>query len=407
MSTPAGEILFLAHRIPFPPDRGDKIRSFNIIRRLAELASVHVAAFADDAGDAAHEAGLCQALGQGLAGIRIERRKRSKLTSLAASLATCRSASTAAFSSTGMRRHIGAVLSSGRVSSIFAFSGQMGQYVPENRGKTRFVMDFVDVDSAKFESYSSGAPAPLASLYRREARKLAREEQRIAANADVSLFVTEAEATLFRARSGLDVARVRALGNGVDLAFFDPAASFAPLDRLPGTPLLVFSGQMDYAPNVAAVTQFARETLPRIREGAAGATFAIVGRNPAPAVQALAGEEGVAVIGAVPDMRPWLAAADVVVAPLQIARGVQNKVLEAMAMGRPVVASDGAFEGIDAVPGNDLLVAEGSTATAASVLSLLRDPELAQMVGRAARARMCASYAWDRQLAGLPGLVWG
>ena len=200
---------------------------------------------------------------------------------------------------------------------------------------------------------------------------------------------------------------MRVLENGVDLDFFDPAAPVAALSRPLGGPLLVFTGQMDYAPNVQAVIQFARDVLPRVRANVPDATFAIVGRNPAPAVAALAGSPGVEIVGAVPDMRPWLAAADVVVASLRIARGVQNKVLEAMAMGRPVVASEAAFEGIDAVPGLDLLVADGAGAEAAAILSLLGDRGLAAKIGRAARARMCLRYAWDRQLAPLENLMFG
>lgn len=401
------EVLFIAHRIPYPPDRGDKIRSFNIVKRLSALAPVHVAAFADDSADAAHEEGLRAALGAGLASILVVPRRRSKAASLLLGTASGRSASTTAFASAAMTRHVSTLIARPAVQSIFAFSGQMGQYVPVDHGKSRFVMDFVDVDSAKFESYAGDSPAPLSWLYRHEARRLAREEALIARSADVSLFVTEAEAVLFRARSGSDTAKVRALENGVDLAFFDPAAPVAALPDRPGTPLLVFSGQMDYPPNVQAVTSFAREVLPRIRAAVPGATFAIVGRNPAPAVRALEGSDGVSVIGAVPDMRPWLAAADVVVAPLQVARGIQNKVLEAMAMGRPVVASGAAFEGIDAAPGRELVVADGPEATAAAVLTLLGDARLAAAIGRDARARMCDRYAWDRQLAALPELVFG
>lgn len=406
-AAPERKVLFLAHRIPYPPDRGDKIRSFNIVKRLSEFARVHVAAFADDAADAAHENGLRAALGPALASCYIAPRQRSKVASLILGSATGRSASTAAFASGAMLRHVVARIGDPGISSIFAFSGQMGQYVPASHRKSRFVMDFVDVDSAKFESYAADATAPLSWLYRREAAGLAAEEARIAAVADVSLFVTEAEAALFRARSGVDPAKVRALENGVDLSYFDPAASFAAPKEVPGKPLLVFSGQMDYPPNVQAVTYFARDVLPRVRAAVPGCTFAIVGRNPSPAVLDLAKIDGVAVTGAVPDMRPWLAAADVVVAPLQIARGIQNKVLEAMAMARPVVASSAAFEGIDATPGDELIVAEGAEATAAAVVELLRDPDAATALGRRARLKMSARYAWDRQLADLPHLVLG
>lgn len=403
MSPAAGDILFLAHRIPYPPDRGDKIRSFHIVKRLSEIARVHVCAFADDAADAANEAGLRGALGSGLASCHVDIRRRGKAASLLAGLARSRSASMAAFSIGSMRRAVAQVIHRREVTGIFAFSGQMSQYVPVNTDK-RFVMDFVDVDSAKFESYAADAAPAMRGLYRREAVVLAREEAAIARRADVSLFVTEAEADLFRRRSGLNGGTVHVMGNGVDLSFFDPDADFMPL-AAPPRPLLVFAGQMDYAPNVEAVTHFARETLPMIR-ARMPAAFAVVGRNPAPAVQALAALPGVKVVGAVPDMRPWLRAADVVVAPLRIARGVQNKVLEAMAMARPVVASPAAFEGIDAAQGRDLIVADGDE-VAVSVLSLLADDALASRIGGAARARMCARYAWDRQLADLPALMFG
>lgn len=400
----AREILFLAHRIPFPPDRGDKIRSYNIVKRLAQIAPVHIATFADDAADAAHQADLCDAMGSRLASLYVEQRRRSKPFSLVAGTLTGRSASMAAFASRGMHDHVRRLLAARTVSTIFAFSGQMAQYVPENTSNLRFVMDFVDVDSAKIESYADDAAVPLNWLYRREAARLAREECTVARRANVSLFVTQAERDLFRTRSGLADRDIRALENGVALSYFDPEAPIASLAR--DHPLIVFSGQMDYAPNVAAVSQFAKDGLPRVRAAVPNARFAIVGRNPTPAVTALARCEGVDVVGAVDDMRPWLRAADVVVAPLQIARGVQNKVLEAMAMGRAVVASPAAFEGIDAQAGRDLVVADGTDA-AEAVVSLLLDPAGAKRLGTAARARMCERYAWERQLADLPSIVTG
>ena len=399
------EVLFLAHRIPFPPDRGDKIRSFHLLQHLCRVARVHVATFADDAADAAQEAGLRRTLGSGLASVTTIVRRRSRGASVLASFATGRSASMEAFASPTMRTAVAEVLRRNRIASIFAFSGQMSQYVPDAGGQIRFVMDFVDVDSAKFESYAGQGQALLRWLYRREAARLAAEEAGIAGRADVSLFVTEAEARLFRERSGVRGPSVRALENGVDLAFFDPAG--VEPEPTVGAPLLVFSGQMDYAPNVQAVSYFAQEILPRIRESRPDARFAIVGRNPAPAVQALRPLPGVAVVGGVPDMRPWLAAAHVVVTPLHVARGVQNKVLEAMAMARPVVASPQAFEGIDAQAGRDLMVADGAEATAAAVLRLAADGAAAGRMGAAARARMCERYSWGRQMAQLETLVFG
>lgn len=213
-----------------------------------------------------------------------------------------------------------------------------------------------------------------------------------------SLLVTQAAAALFTSRTGLEAPRGRMLETGVDLD------RFAPLPPAMGEVLIVFAGQIGYPPNVEAVTHFPRQILPRIQRAKPAVRFAIVGRAPTPAVHALAGE-GVEVTGEVPDVRPWLARARVVVAPLFTARGVQNKVLEAMASARAVVASPSAFEGIDGARGHELAVAADPVTFAAACLQLLREPEAAAATGRAARARVEARYSWERQLQRLPELV--
>lgn len=392
------EILFLAHRIPYPPDRGDKIRSWNILRHLAGLGRVHLACFADDSADAAHLPALRDALGGRLGLAHVEVRRTGRPAAAARALAQGKPVSLTLFDSPALRRFVGRLLAERPVDAVFAFSGQMAQFVPSG---VRLLMDFVDMDSAKFEAYAAQG-GPLAPVHRREARKLFAFERDVAARAEVSLFVSEAEAALFRARANLPRADIRALHNGVDLDFYSPAATLAPPPPAAGEgPLLVFTGQMDYAPNVDAVSWFADEILPALPQ----ARFAIVGRNPAEAVRRLAGRDRVIVTGAVADTRRWLAAADVVVAPLRIARGVQNKVLEAMAMARPVVATPAAFEGIEAVPGRDLLVAECAADQVRAIGALLADPARAAALAAAARARMEEAYRWDVRLAPLAALV--
>ncbi len=388
-----GDLLFLAHRVPFPPDRGDKIRSYNILKHLAERRRVHLATFADDAEDVAAAEALRPMLGR----LHVERRSRSKAAAAAIGLATREAMSVAAFASRTMTRFVDAVLAEESVDGVYVFSGQMAQYA---RGGRPFVMDFVDMDSEKFAAYGSAAAGPMGWVWKREARRLFAFERDMAEKAAVSLFVSEAEAALFRDRTGLPDARVRALGNGIDLDRYRPAP------HQPGeAPLIVFTGQMDYLPNVEAAAGFAREAMPLIRARHPDARFAIVGRRPEPRLLALHGQDGVEVTGQVPDVRPWLTAADVVVAPLRIARGVQNKVLEAMAMARPVVASPQAFEGIDAAAGRDLVVAEGSRAEAEAVLALLAEPAHAEAIGSAARARVEARYAWRARLTPLDALL--
>jgi glycosyltransferase involved in cell wall biosynthesis len=191
----------------------------------------------------------------------------------------------------------------------------------------------------------------------------------------------------------------------MESATFDPAG-IAPEPRMlaHGAPRIVFTGQMDYAPNIAAATRAIERILPLVREECPEASLHIVGRNPPPALAALGGRDGVEVWGRVDDIRPWLAAADVALVPLEIARGVQNKVLEAMAMALPVVLSPGAATGIDAQDGRDFLVRDSDAAMAQAIIDLARAPAAAKALGEAARV---ANASWDAALAALPAYLFG
>ena len=436
------DILFLAHRIPYPPDRGDKIRSWNILKHLGGLARVHLACFADSEADAAHLDALRCAMRGSLGEAHVEVRRTGKFAAAAEALRSAKPISLTMFDSSRLRAFAEAMLAGDRVGAIYAFSGQMAQFVPEER-RQRFIMDFVDMDSAKFADYAGSGP--MRWVHRREAAKLLDFERATAARADTSLFVSAAEAELFRQRSGLDplpvrfeqpssevetacrepgpsrlrfsagsnrleangaseAVDIRAITNGIDLEYYNPAADFP---KLGGSyrPLVAFTGQMDYRPNVEAVTRFADECLPALLEQRPDLCFAIVGRNPTPAVLRLADRPGVIVTGSVPDVRTWLAAADLVVAPLRIGRGIQNKVLEAMAMARPVVASAAAFQGINARAGRDLMVADTVGEQVGAILSLLANPKSAQAMGAAARRQMVSRYRWDAVLAPLTDLL--
>lgn len=388
-----GDLLFLAHRVPYPPDRGDKIRSYNILKHLAARHRVHLATFADDEADEAAADALRPLVGR----LHVERRTRSRRAAAAIGLATGSAVSLSAFGSVGMSRFVDTVLAEEPIDRVYVFSGQMAQFAPADRP---FVMDFVDMDSEKFAAYGAGARGVMRWMWRREAHRLFAFERETARRAVISLFVSEAEAALFRARTDLPAECVTALENGIDLDHYRPSPHVAG-----AAPLIVFTGQMDYPPNVEAVAGFARDVLPRVRARHPDARFAIVGRRPDPVLRALDGRDGVEVTGEVPDVRPWLTKADVVVAPLRIARGIQNKVLEAMAMTRPVIASPQAFEGIDAVPGRELIVADGAAAEAEAVCALLADPSRAEAIGQAARARVEARYAWAARLAPLDAML--
>jgi polysaccharide biosynthesis protein PslH len=392
------EILFLAHRIPWPADRGDKIRSHHLLRRMCEMAPVHVGTFADDERDLGF---VCEMDGI-LASSHVELRNKSQWQAGVEALLTAQPVSVCSFGSGSMQHWVDMQLESGNISHIFCFSGQMAQYVPDSFDG-RFIMDFVDVDSAKFESYASEDNALMRWINAREGRLLRAFEREVALRADASLLVSAAEADLFRARTG--ASNVTALGNGIDTQFYDPAAKFKKLHPAFPDPLIVFTGQMDYRPNIEAVTDFATHAIPIIRAKHPDASFAIVGRNPTQMVSDLSMLPGVQVTGAVDDVRTWLAAADVVVAPLRIARGIQNKVLEAMAMARPVIASPAAAEGIDAKAGIHFYVEPDVSAEAARVCVLLDQPQEALKTGAAGRMHVSLHYGWESQLAPLDDLM--
>lgn len=396
-----GEILFLAHRIPFPPDRGDKIRSHNVLKALARLAPVHVGCFADDAADHGCEAELAALSASHLL---LARTKSLPVAGLE-SLATGRPLSLTAFHDRRMANWVEQVLRARPIDTIFVFSGQVAQYVPQSfRG--RLIVDLVDVDSAKFEAYGAAGRGFRSWMERREGRLLRAEEARIARRADVTLLVSKAEAALFAARLGDSACAVEPMGNGLDSALFDPAKA-VPEPRMAAIdgPRLIFTGQMDYAPNVAAVERSIARILPLVRRRLPAASLHVVGRNPPASLMAHHGHGGVHIWGRVEDIRPWIAAADMALVPLEIARGVQNKVLEAMAMGLPTVLSPGAATGIEAEDGRDFLVAESDAALAEAVIALAGDSARAQAMGHNAREWIGAHASWGAALVDLPRLI--
>lgn len=399
-----GEILFLAHRIPFPPDRGDKIRSHHLLKAVAALAPVHVATLADDPRDFACEAELAAVAQSHCLVGRTKPMWRAGLEALA----TGRPVSQTAFHHPALAAYVRHVLAERPIDTIVAFSSQMGQYITEDFAG-RVVFDFVDVDSAKFEAYAEQSAWPMAWIHAREARLLRAEEARLARRSLVSLLVSPEEAALFEGRLPPEdraACTVLGLRNGIDAAAFDPAVSAAEprLLAMPG-PRLIFTGQMDYAPNVAAALRVARKILPEVRRHYPTASFHVVGRSPAPALTALHGQGGVHVWGAVDDIRCWLAGADIALLPLDIARGIQNKVLEAMAMRLPVVLSSGAATGIPAQDGRDFLVSDSDAELAEIVVRLSGDAPLAASLGTNARRFVVDRMSWAATLAPLPELL--
>ncbi len=384
-------LLFLCHRIPYPPNKGDKIRSYHLLRYLAKRFDVHLGAFVDDEGDWEHEAVLRTLCAD--VHLRALSPCRAKLRSLGGMLAG-EALTLPYYRDTGLASWVARTVSERSITRAFVFSSAMAQYV--ERHPLERVIDFVDVDSDKWTQYSRTVGWPMRTVYAREGRKLLHYERYVAGLFDASFFVSRAEADLFRSLAPGQAARIGHFNNGVDAEYFDPERAYPspyPGDVVP----IVFTGAMDYWPNIDAVSWFANGVFPRVRDDHPRARFYIVGSRPAPAVKALTAVPGVEVTGTVPDVRPYVAHASVAVAPLRIARGVQNKVLEAMAMARPVIVSPDALEGIEAHAGSELLVAESEAAFVAQIDRVLAGN--APGIGVAARQSVLRHYGWDDNLA--------
>ncbi|HEY1132810.1 MAG TPA: TIGR03087 family PEP-CTERM/XrtA system glycosyltransferase [Roseateles sp.] len=389
------KILYLVHRLPYPPNKGDKVRSYHLLKHLAARHEVHLGSFLDDPDDEQHlprVRELCKDLHIARLNPRV-----AKLLSLRG-LLSGEALSLPYYRDAGLQAWVDETAAREGFDAVVVFSGVMAQYARGLKG-VKTLVDFVDVDSAKWRDYAPEHAWPMSWLYRREFDKLLGFEQRVADAAACSFFVTDNEVALFRELSPGRELRLAALGNGVDADFFTPDASRASpfaADELP----LVFTGAMDYWPNVDAVTWFVNGILPALRERFPTLRFHIVGRSPTPAVLALAGG-AVNVTGTVPDVRPFLQHAAAVVAPLRLARGIQNKVLEAMAMARPVVAAATCVRAITSTAQAGLQPADTESDYVERVSALLEDREAAQTAGRSARDFVVGAYSWDAHLAGL------
>lgn len=397
------DLLFLAHRIPYPPNKGDKIRSWHILKHLAERYRVHLACFIDDEEDRQHTGMLSEICESCYFATLSPLRgwTRSALGMLSG-----KPLSLAYYDDPGLLKWVQGVCASQNVTAGYVFSSQVADYARAVPGLApRAIMDFVDVDSDKWAQYAPTKSWPLRWLYAREARTLAAFERDVASEFSASLFVSPHEAALFSAKAPECADRVKAMLNGVDADYFSPDRVYPrPFDD--GEKAIVFTGAMDYWPNVDAVVWFVEEALPLVLARVPDARFYVVGGKPNAAVRRLESNSAVSVTGSVPDVRPYLSHAGAVVAPLRIARGIQNKVLEGMAMARPVIATPEAAEGLDSVGQEELSVEPSADEFADSVIAALTGGADVPN-GAAARRRIVGSYSWESALATLDNLLQG
>ncbi len=386
-------IFYICRRVPFPPDRGDKIAAFNTIRHLSAQHEVHVFCLGDGVQDLANIPGL-QAYAKSLAAAPVGE-FTIKLRALGA-LVTGQPLSVAALNEAKLHAAIQKKFAELRPDLIIVYSCNMAQFAEDFPDVPR-IIHFGDLDSLKWRQFAERSSTPLKWIYATEEWRLLGYERHIAQIFSHALVHTEIEKHDFqRLIPGVPVTVV---GNGVDLDYFRSAGEA----KQPAS--MVFTGVMDYRPNIDAAVWFCNEILPMVQMEIPGANFTICGSRPAPAVRRLVKRRGVMVTGWVPDARLYLDRAEIFVAPLRMARGVQNKLLEALAMGLPCVASKAARSGTVVADGQGILATDEPIEFARYVIDLLRDGGRRAEMARRARAVAEANYRWELQLAPLDQVI--
>jgi sugar transferase (PEP-CTERM/EpsH1 system associated) len=380
-------ILYLAHRLPYPPDKGDRLRTYHILRFLSQAAGIHLASLADEpfgVDSRARLSSVCE---------RVEIVSLEKLLRplrAAGSFFLGRTVSEGAFASSRLRSLIREWAGTTRYHGVVASASSLAPYLqlPELRGVPLFV-DMMDVDSRKWFDFAGSKFGPRAVLFRAEGRRLRRLEQQLGTLCKAVVVVSQGEADIYRQNGGRGV---HVVPNGVDLNYFLPQGDLLT------EPRCIFVGALNYQPNIQGIRWFCREVWPNVVRQRPNARLSIVGRRPSPEVRELGSLPGVDVIGQVPDVRPYLARARVAVAPLQIAPGIQNKVLEGLAMGKAVVASPASALGLAVEPGIELLVAAAPDEWAQSICKLMDDESWARRLGEAGRRYVEEHHRWEKCL---------
>jgi len=392
------DLLFLAHRIPYPPNKGDKIRSYHFLKHLTSKYNVHLGAFIDDPEDWQYTGKLdaicAQTFYLGL------NRHLAKIKSLRG-LLTGEALSLPYYKSQAMQDWVDSTIKTHSIKKVLIFSSVMAQFIHITHDVDMFV-DFVDVDSDKWRQYAASKKGLGAWIYQRESSYLLNYEKRIAEQAKASFFVSEQEAGLFKNLAPEISEKVTHINNGVNTDYFSPEQPFTtpyPANE----DVIAFTGAMDYWANVDAVKWFAEDVFSHIAKNHPTLKFYIVGSRPTKEVAALA-NDNIVVTGAVNDVRPYLAHAKLAAAPLRIARGIQNKVLEAMAMGKYVIATSAAMEGIPYHESLDVAVGDEADVVIKQLEEFLQNNSAA-IVSDNNRNFVKAMFSWEQNVNRLISLM--
>lgn len=398
-------VLFLCHRIPFPPNKGDKIATYHRLKYLNEHYNVVLGCFIDDTNDfqyVPNVEALCDELHI------VDLCNKSNLSTGIASLLKGKPVSTFFYDSESMQNWVDDVIKRKEIERLYTYSASASQFIEhEQYAPLKRVLDMTDVDSDKWRQYALKKPFYSSWIYSRESNLLRDYEQKILSKFDAVTLVTAEERELFKQMSPpAQHKKIFMLENGVDTEYFDINASYDETDK-PSVEheFICFTGAMDYWANVDAVVWFAEKVWPEIRAQKPDLHFYIVGGNPSSAVSALANSDGIVVTGRVVDVRPFVAQSLLCVAPLRIARGVQNKILEAMSMSKAVVMTSMGQEGIELPNEQYAMVIDEPKQQATSILTLIDDNEARDKMGDINRQWILTRYSWGSALSFLSELL--
>ncbi len=389
------EILYVCHRFPYPPRRGGKIRPFNMIRHLSDQHRVTVASMVRSKAEEAEGRGLQEHV-KGLLVSRVS--EPWQTVRMMHRLPSKNPSSMGYFYSGDLNRMIRRACDETRFDLIFTHCSSVAQYV-EHIHSIPKILDFGDMDSQKWLTYAQVRRWPLSLGYRIEGRKLEREERRLASRFDVCTCTTRMELDTLRSYGA--ETETDWFPNGVDADYFSPG------DSAYDPNLISFIGRMDYYPNQQCMLDFCDRILPSIQSQRAETRLVIVGANPSRSIRRLAERPGVSVTGSVSDVRPYVRKSALMVAPLSIARGTQNKILEAMAMGVPTVTSELAAKGVDAIPGEHLLTGASPQSYVAAILRLLENPDERHRFAEKGRERVLSHHNWHNSMLRMDAIIDG
>ena len=405
-------LLLLAHRVPYPPNKGEKIRTFHHLSFLLKQGhNVTVVTPLNGNEDKEHAEQLSKKLSIPVVHLTL----RSRILRLAKGMLRGQALSVANFHTAALQNKVDHLLESNTPDVLMCTSSAMAAYVLNEttmdkirRKRIRLVMDFMDLDSLKWEQYKDRKPWPISLIYSREAKLLSRFESQILAAFDASLFVTVDEKDLLQSERHIS-SKVHVISNGVDTDMYYPAAdnSARTDNTVANGPVLLFTGVMDYFPNEDAVIWFADEIWPQLKDKYPQAKFIVAGMRPSRKIQALDKIDGIEVTGYVEDILPYYQQADVLIAPFRLARGIQNKILQAMACGLPVITSAAGAAGIDCESGKELLIASDATDYIANIEKLVTGEDLCESIRNAGLKLVQQKYSWDAENAKLEYILSG